>query len=208
MAYLSLGAGNSMAVGVPFSCRAHDRDNTSELANLLKRMERGEHFEREELPQTLVRTDEPDTGRCIISTGFFHLDARAAEVFRLHDLGEGFLWDITIIGRDGVPIDEAPPWFGLHVGAIKESLVLDASTGVRRAFGQLVLNKPQLSSGEAQLTVSPEAAKGADVWSERKINPSGAHFFISERLHRALEAAGLVEDFDVIACVSANSGVT
>lgn len=138
----------------------------------------------------------------MISTGFTILNAQAAQIFDAHDLGDGFLWEMTVVGRDGVPLDGAPPWFGLHLGAVKDSLDVDASTGLKIVFGNLTLKTHPLEIGEAQLTMSAEAAQGADVWREEKIRRN-TNFFVSPRLKTALEGKGLAQDFDLIACLSA-----
>lgn len=202
IAYLSMGAGNALAEGHPYSTRAPDRDNTTELADLLARMDKGLPFERAELPRLLLKTEGRATRRCLVSTGFTILDARAADVVGAHDLGDGFLWEMTVSERDGRPVGGAEPWFGLHIGAVKDSLDVTASTGLKKAFGNLTLKSHPLEIGEAQLTVSPEADQGAAVWRELKIRRN-SNFFINAPLREALKAAGLASDFDLIPCLAA-----
>lgn len=184
----------------PYSTRAIGRDDADEQADLLRRMWTHADFASDELPARMVRVGWDKIERSILSAGFTLLDQRAAAIFAKHDLGAGFLWEISVVGPDGAPLFEAP-WFGLHVGAVKKSLDLEASDGVKTMFGNRTLDTHPIETGAKRLVLASNAAEGADVWAEASLIGL-PFFFVSTRLVEALEAAGIAADFDFVACAA------
>lgn len=197
--FISLVAVRSGARDHPYRTRATDGDDTKELAALIRKMKFCEPFDRNDLPRRLIKLRQMRVAQSALSDGFLFLNSRAADVFRKHDLGDGFLWEMPVVQPDGTPIPDEKPWFGLHIGTVKDTIDLMASTALRMAHGRRTLDAFRLENGEKQVALSTEAKSGPDVWREKHLLGS-PHFFLSSELRNALHAAGLATDFDLNGC--------
>ena len=199
-AYLSLTTVRTAARAHPYSLYEPGGASLG-VVELIRRMETGAPFSPSDLPSALTRSGDERFDHHVVSVGLLFLSPAAAAIFRDHDLGEGFLWDVTIAGKDGGALPGEPKWAGLYVGAVKDNLDLAASTGVRRAFGMTSLDAMRIEMGAKHLVMTEGCSAGADVWREKALTGQLFMFF-SPRLCRALEAAGLAADFDLVACRS------
>lgn len=197
--FVSLVSVRSGARDHPYRTRAQDHDDTKELAALTRKMKFCEPFDRNALPRRLVKLRQMPVAQSALSDGLLFLNKRAADVFREHDLGDGFLWEMPVALPDGTPIPAESPWFGLHVGTVQDTIDLTASTAVRRAHGGRTLNAFRLENGDKQVALSTEAKSGPDIWREKHLLGL-PYFFLSSDLRNALHAAGLATDFDLIGC--------
>lgn len=210
--YVSFLRNKSAALAHNFSVWSTETGK-DDLPRLIEEMWQGEGVDHSSLPNRLIFRDDRDGGPAgtttdlsIISTGLLFVNSRLAAILRKHDLGDGFLWPVTVV-REDQQTEYSETWFGLYLGAWKDTLNLERTTGlatpVALGGGRIgySLASRSIEKGEGRVVLSSAANEGADLWWESKLRlGGGGAFFLSGRLHEALREAGLSSEFHCHPC--------
>ena len=133
----------------------------------------------------------------IFSNGFIFLAGESAEVVRSFDMGKGALYPVRLWHPDGkTPMPGE--FFYLSQGNKKGAFLrersdekgLDAMSQGRWLVRVVRARAPRLLFSESAL-------EGPDIWWDKSIY---IHFFISDRLKRALDQRRLSRDWHLVRC--------
>ena len=166
----------------------------SEKANFAGKPLGPEHFSKRIWADSDVRNlTLPALSFC---NGDWVVNEKAADVLRAHDLGGGALYPVTVLQRDKkTPLEGH--WFCWNFGNVKDAFVREASRVTVNEFSQSIVSPPD-DMQDGDLTVSPAALEGSDVWVDTGLKRS---LFVSGRLAAALRKARLDKAFRLRRCI-------
>ncbi|WP_141687901.1 hypothetical protein [Stappia indica] len=133
----------------------------------------------------------------IFTNGFIFLAGESAEVVQSSDMGEGALYPVRLWHPDRKTLMPGE-FFYLSQGNRKDAFLQERSDkeGIDamshgRWLVRIVRARPPL------LLFSESALRGPDIWWDKSIYK---HFFISDRLKRALDQRHLSRDWHLVRC--------
>ncbi|WP_316647720.1 imm11 family protein [Ovoidimarina sediminis] len=129
--------------------------------------------------------------------GYSIVSKRFADVLRGFDLGDCKLYDVDVFEHDRTTRC-AGDYELLSIAGAKGAFLPEQSTGLRRMYRdeQDIWHLIKIEDGSVAVTDS--ATRGADIWTEGERLP--LHFFISDRLKRALDDAKLNARLSLSTC--------
>ncbi|WP_284164509.1 hypothetical protein [Frigidibacter sp. SD6-1] len=118
---------------------------------------------------------------------------KMAQFLRQFDLGSAGLYPIKLISEKD-PEAYPEPFYILGLSERKQALVPEKSGPLTFLLGSY--RKP-IGEQDDYLALNRNALTGPDLWTDPSIRPM---FFVSQRLHDALEKAGLTKAFKLKRC--------
>ena len=191
-------------VGIPDVPRP-PRDNEIGIAfdALIERQEKHLPIEDHALPKQLYAVkrwaDHKRPKRDILSAGgLLVVSSISADVLRAHNMGASRLVPVDLLHPDQ-KTKLGGDWFYLVLGNEKPGFKGDISKGVTplgaTAEPFMLKNKDHVSDGD--LVFSPSVLSGPDIWFDPAILDAP---ILSDRLARALKAAKVAKDWDLLRC--------
>ena len=125
--------------------------------------------------------------------GFFFLSTALRDVLSEFDLGATWMLELPVYKDLNKTPSQFPPFHLLHVCETKEGFLPEQSTGIRqlRALGKPIPGAPYQFLGwekGEEVAVSTASVPGVDLWGYDMLR---GQLFFSDRLKRAIDAAGL-----------------
>lgn len=163
-------------------------------------------FEGEFVPKTLeprrktARITKTNAGAFMIGDGIINISQKLRDVLVKFDLGETRLIKVSWINWDDSPSDR-PPHYIFHVAGAKQTFIPEDSENLKQGVRSTEFEpRPDApwrpTDMPDKLVVKASAAEGADIWHDPNLQE---RVFFSDRLRRAIEAAGLnARDFKLV----------
>lgn len=159
---------------------------------------RGVPLPADRFPARVLGPDDGDYGflpDLFSIGGYWLVTPEAADVLRGFDLGAGNLHPVRMMDSN-FKRALLPDRFCLNFGAVKDTVLLDASDSLEPAGGAGLL-RPLARAGDGDIAVTAEALSGPDLWIEARLADA---FFVSDALAEALRAAGVGKVFGLRQC--------
>lgn len=164
-------------------------------AALVRKIEAGEDILKSELLSRLYHSRPSDfQGKLpsIFHSLFMVIDGEAADLIGSHDTGRAIISKLELYQNDQatkIPGD----FFLLCPGNPMRTVDLEITKGIKKRFPRHELYDLPLFFDDKTLVTLPREENGFDIWVDPLIR--GGPFFVSDKLAKALEKAGLKKAF-------------
>lgn len=175
------------------------------MLSVSRRNERGEALTSNFFPKEIYAKDDQnydtklryDKMQNLVWAGITLVSAKAADIIRNFDLGQGALYPIKVLEKDR-QTRLGREYFAWNFGNVKKCLVPEKSPKLHRnRYSEIPQYRPPWPCESGDVVVSSSALLGPDVWAEPIISDT---FFVHGKLAEALMKAGMSEDFQFKRC--------